>query len=249
MPILHTDAIILQAFAYSETSKILRLSTPAHGLISVIAKGALRPRSPYGGVLEPFTRGHATIYVKEGRELQTLSAFELTRSGQPLGHDLVRFACASVLGELVLRCTTEAADAGLFERLDRALAELAAAEGGAVESVALAHGWAIVSHLGFAPVLDTCVGCGRPLALAEDAHFDYAGGGVRCLECGPSPHARPLPAAARADLARLRTGEAVPLRRTRAHWDLFATFLGRHVLDRAPLRSFAVLAGLVERDR
>ncbi|HWV58791.1 MAG TPA: DNA repair protein RecO [Longimicrobiales bacterium] len=246
MPILETDSIILQAFAYSESSKILRLATPAHGIIPAIAKGAMRPKSPYGGVLEPFTRGTATIHLKGGRDLQTLSGFDLVRSGHALCRDLTRFAAASVLAELVLRTTVESAESGTFDLLDAALRELEAAETGGVDRVALAHAWKLVGHLGYAPVLDACVACGRALGGEEDGFFDYDGGGARCMACGRPPFGRPLPSTARNDLRRLCAGEVVPLTRSAAHWDLFATFLGCHLLEQGSLRSFGVLAGLLD---
>ncbi|NIR44131.1 MAG: DNA repair protein RecO, partial [Gemmatimonadetes bacterium] len=97
MALVSTPATILKTYEYSETSKILRLLTRDHGLCSVIAKGARRPRSRFGGLLEPFSDGVATFYVKEGRELHTLSGFELRRERQALGRELVRYAGAGLL--------------------------------------------------------------------------------------------------------------------------------------------------------
>jgi hypothetical protein len=77
VPIATTESIILKGFAYGDTSRILRLLTRQHGVQSVIAKGALRPRSRFGGVLDPFTEGLATFNLREGRDLHTLSGFEL----------------------------------------------------------------------------------------------------------------------------------------------------------------------------
>ena len=88
---------------------MLRLFTLEHGVRSVMAKGALRPKSRYGGVLEPFTEGTATFYLKEGRDLHTLSGFDLLRSRQALGRSLVGFAGASLLAEIVMRTGTEEA--------------------------------------------------------------------------------------------------------------------------------------------
>ena len=79
-----TPALVLQTYPYGETSRILRLLTPALGLQSAIAKGVTRPRSHFCGVLEPFTTGHATLYLKHSRELQTLAAFELIHARQAL---------------------------------------------------------------------------------------------------------------------------------------------------------------------
>ena len=240
MPLVSEDSIILQAFPYSETSKVLRLLTREHGLQSVIAKGALKPRSRYGGVLEPFTSGVAEFFRKESRDLHTLSAFELTQSRQRLGKDLVRFGAASLMAETVLRTGVEQADAELFVRLERAFDRLEIAPD--VESVALAEAWSLIGHLGFAPALDECLGCGRSLDDDEETSFDYSAGGVRCATCAQQAPGRPLPAAARLVLSRLSSGEAVPLERTAAHWRLLARYLTHHVLEGQQLRSLDFLA-------
>jgi hypothetical protein len=125
-----TRALVLQAFPYSETSKVLRLYTLEHGLRSVIAKGALRPRSRYGGVLEPFTEGTATFYLREGRDLHTLSGFDLLRSRQALGRSLAAFAGASLQAELVMRTATEEPHPALFHTLADAWDALAVAGAG-----------------------------------------------------------------------------------------------------------------------
>ena len=80
-----TRAIVLQTYRYSDTSKILRLMTLEHGPCSALARGALRPKSRFGGLLEPFSEGDATLYMKEGRDLHALSGFELVRERRVLG--------------------------------------------------------------------------------------------------------------------------------------------------------------------
>lgn len=241
MPLVTTEAIVLQTHAYSETSKILRLLTRSHGVRSAIARGALRPRSRYGGVLEPFSVGTATFYLKDGRELQTLSAFELIRTGQPLGSDLIRFGAASLLAELVLKTASEEADPLLFERVDGALRRLAETPRETLETVALAETWALVGHLGFAPTLDVCTGCERDVEPEEDVAFDYAEGGVRCTDCVGLAAGRMLPAHARAALVEMTAGHAPELERTAAHWMLLARFLAYHVVDGARLRALDFL--------
>lgn len=246
MPLITTEAIILQTHAYSETSKILRLLTQTHGVRSAIARGALRPKSRYGGLLEPFTVGMATLYLKDGRDLQTMSGFELVRSGQALGRDLLRFGAASLLAEVVLRTASEAADPALYEQVRRALHRLERAEPEAVESTALAETWALTDRLGFGPELEECLTCGRMLDAAEEAVFDHGAGGVRCVECGEGAPGRRLPTHARHALARLVRGEAVPLERTAAHWQLLARFLTYHLTDGGALRSLAFLTEAME---
>lgn len=242
MSVLTTEAIILQTFKYSDTSKILRLLTRSSGLQSVIAKGATKPKGKFGGILEPFTEGVASFYAKENRDLHTLSNFDLTRSRQGLGNDLVRFGGASLISELILRSGIEEADSDLYDAVRDALDHIQDAPVAAVESVVLGEAWALIAQLGFAPSLQECIGCGREIAPAEEVTFDYVAGGVRCTACSSGTPGRPLPPHARGALVRMIAGEHVMLDRTPAHWRLLARFLAHHVLDGGNLKSLAFLA-------
>lgn len=242
MALVTTEALILQAFKYSDTSKILRLLTRSSGLQSVIAKGATRPKSPYGGVLEPFATGMVTLYIKHHRDLQTLSSFELTRSRQNLGADLTRFGGASLLAELVLRSGIEETDPDLFDEVSASLDRIQEARPEAAEAVVLGAAWTLIAQLGFAPSLEECISCGRPVAPAEEVTFDYVAGGVRCDACSAGTPGKVLPEHARAALVRMLGGEPVELERTAAHWRLLARFLTHHVLDGDSLKSLAFLA-------
>ncbi len=247
MPLVTLDAIILQAFPYSETSKILRLLTRTHGVRSAIAKGALRPKSKFGGVLEPFAEGSASFYLREGRELQTLSAFELLRGHQALGRNLLRFAGASLLAELIMRTGSEEAHPELYDGMREGLAHIEAAPESELEPVLLAEVWSLVALLGFAPALDECVGCGRAIAAGEDVSFDYAAGAVRCADCAAGAPGRALPAHAREALERFLAGQATPAPpRTRAHWALLRRFLFQHVIEGRELHSLDFLESTLD---
>lgn len=250
MPVLTADAIILQSFQFGDTSKILRLFTATHGIQSAIARGALRPRSRYGGILEPFTEGVATIYFKSGRELQTLTGFELSRSQQGLGGDMVRFAGASLIAEIVLRTASEEASPELFTTVRGSLRSILAADQEALEGVLLASGWCIAGLLGFEPALDACVTCGREIDPMESASFDYTAGGLRCAECAIGSPGRPIPAPALATLRRFARGEPVTPAEpaeAKAHWRLFARYLEHHILENGQLKSLPILFDSLDR--
>lgn len=238
MALATTRSLVLQAFPYSETSKVLRLYTLDHGLRSVLAKGALRPRSRYGGVLEPFTEGTATFYLKEGRDLHTLSGFDLIRSRQGLGRSLVGFAGASLLSEVVMRTGTEEPHPALYETLAHAWDVVAAAEGPAEALAAsLAGAWSVVVLLGFEPQAGACVQCGRELADDEPVRFDALAGGVACVQCRRA--GRVLDPESRAELRRMLAGE-VPgggVARPRTQGALLRAYLEAQLAHDRPFRS------------
>jgi DNA repair protein RecO (recombination protein O) len=236
-----TDAIVLQSFPYGETSRIVRLLTRTAGVHSAIAKGALRPRSRYA-TMEPFAEGAASLYIRSTRDLQTLGSFELTRSRQGLGRDLLRFGGASLMAELVLRTASEEAQPGLYDVVAGGLDRLLSADTARLEVTVLAATWHLIAELGFTPDLDACIACGRGVEHTRDASFDYAGGGLRCDGCSAGAPGRRIPARARAALSSFSRGEAVDVGVTEGYWRLLSRYLEHHVLEGAPLRSLHFLA-------
>jgi len=71
--IVRSDAVVLRVRPYSDTSRIASLYTREHGRVSVIARGAMRPKSRLGALLQPMSRISALYYRREGRDLHTLS--------------------------------------------------------------------------------------------------------------------------------------------------------------------------------
>ena len=238
MALVSTRALVLQTFPYSETSKVLRLYTGEYGLRSVIAKGALRPKSRFGGLLEPFTEGTANFYLREGRDLHTLGGWDLIRARQALGRSLSGFAGASLLAELVLRAATEEAHPEVYTALAHAWDDIAAAPTSAdAERFVLTGAWTLVSLLGFEPQTDACVACGRPVDADEPVRFDSSAGGVACTRCRPV--GRVLDPVTRADVARMSRGH-IPepeLARPAAHRALLRAFLDAQLAHDRPFRS------------
>lgn len=238
MPIVTTGSVVLQTHPYSDTSKILRLMTLDHGPQSVMARGALRPRSRLSGVLEPFADGTATFYFKPDRDLHTLSGFELRRERQALGQDLRRFAAASVLCELVLRLAPAERDPELYRVLTTGLDALLEAESERVPGVALAACWIVVDVLGFAPDLGGCARCGDDLS-GRRGRLDVREGSLvceRCLPGGGSLSPREL-----RTLRRLAAGD--PGAETPSHLQvrLLVEFIRHHAAEGIRLRSLDFL--------
>src|SRR5436853_474614 len=128
MPLVTTPAVVLQTYRYSETSKVVRLATRDLGVQSAIAKGALRPRSPFGAGLELLSEGIAQLYYRETRELHTLAAFDLGNLRRELAADVGRFAGATALAEVVLKMAPAAPLPFAYDALTAALDALAAVD-------------------------------------------------------------------------------------------------------------------------
>jgi DNA repair protein RecO (recombination protein O) len=241
MALLATDAIVLHMFDYLESSRILRLVTRDGGVRSALAKGARRSSRRFGSAVDLFAQGNAQLYAKPGRDLDTLSAFDVVEARPALAADLGRFAGASAIAELTLRFGRDAADAGLFEAVNDALDALTISPPNATLTATLAGAWRIVAELGFAPTVDDCAECHAPLAADATVMFSHRAGGALCVRCGRlAPAGRKLPPEARASLREFLAGQhSAPLddASVRAHQRLLREFLAEHLADGRPLRA------------
>ena len=191
-------------------------------------------------MLEPFVEGDATFYLKEGRDLHTLSAFELVRERRVIGHSLGLFTVASVLCELVMRLAPEYRDDDLYQMLVHGLDALHVRAQAGEDGGGLEHIWGLVSTLGFHPQLDECLNCGRSIG-DERARFDFSAGGIFCSNCAPGGPGIEAP-----ELATMRSltrGESVASPQgQQGRW--LADFIRYHMSEGANLRSLPFLREL-----
>lgn len=238
-----TDAIILHAFDYLESSKILRMLTREAGVRSAVAKGLRKSARRFGGGIDLFTRGTAHLYTRPGRDLDTLGGFEDIRVRPEIAADMSRFTGAAVLAELILRFARESdTDVHLFDTLVDAVDAVAEAAGSAAVEAVLAGSWRLVAALGFAPSVEACGDCHTAFASDEAVLFSHPAGGALCQGCGRMARGRVLPPDARAALAGWLRGERMPditESAGRAHQRLLREFLEEHLADGRPLRAYA----------
>lgn len=242
MPLVTTDAVVLHAFDYLESSRILRLATRDAGLQSVIARGARSSQRRFGLGLDLFASGVAQIQTRPGRELQQLSGFDLTGARVELSQDLERFSAASALAELTMRFADGDEPGDLYASLTAALDALAAASGAEARDVGIAGAWHLVATLGFAPAIDSCCSCHAAIAPDEVVSFSQSAGGSACANCVETlPRGRSLPPAARDALRAWTSGQAFAVAdeaMRRAHLRLLREFLEQHLGDGRALRAF-----------
>jgi len=229
--LVSTPAIVLRTYPYSETSKIVRLATRDYGVQSAIAKGVLRPKSPFGAALETLSEGVAQLYHKETRELQILAAFDVTQLRRGLAGNVGRFAGAAALSEVMLKMAPPAPLPAAYEALTFGLDALAGASAEQVDAVATRWLWLLVGVLGFAPQLDACVRDGNE--VSGTVAFSAAEGGVLCAACaGLKPPTR-LPPKAYSDLRALNDEAAeipaLDAAHAAAHRRLVARFIRQHL--------------------
>lgn len=177
-----TEAVVLRSIRYGEADRILHLYSAAKGRIGAIAKGARRPKSRFGGRLEPFFR--LDLMLHEGRgELLTVSSATTVEGYSHLRSSGPALTAGARACDAVLRLLdTPEPNPHAYNLLCRYLGILddPSLPDAAGLPVALSFRLKLALTAGFAPELSSCARCGEAEHLAA---FSGAAGGVVCASC------------------------------------------------------------------
>lgn len=180
MPLIRTEAIVLQSRNFSETSKIIMVFTRDKGRVSIMVKGGRKGSKKFPGGLETLNRVDLQFYHRGGRELQNYKLADLIESYGSLRKNLATTYTALSLAETVQKTTPlEDANAALYDVLAQSFAVL---NGTAVHPWTIR--WAallrICRALGFGMALADCRRCGSKGPMRG---FSLEHGGFVCSSC------------------------------------------------------------------
>jgi DNA repair protein RecO (recombination protein O) len=183
MPLRETEAIVLRTYRLGEADKIASLFTRHLGRLRAVARGALRPKSRYGGTLEPLSYVRLWIFERENRDLLHLNSVEIIESFFSMQKDYRVQLAAQFLAEVGERLLPEReANERVFRLLLAVLRALK--QSGEVNRPLLYFDYWMVRLGGFLPNLSACAECGR--ALGDDGGYYSRGSeGLFCRECRP----------------------------------------------------------------
>ncbi len=94
-------AYLLHHYAYRDTSRILEVFTAEHGRLSLFARGANGPKSPWKGVLRPFQR----LLLSWTGRTEACSLIGAEIDGAPANLKKERLMSGFYLNELLLKLT------------------------------------------------------------------------------------------------------------------------------------------------
>lgn len=183
MAVYKSKGIVLRSIRYGEADRILDLYTRDSGLVSGIAKGIRRTRSRFGGRLEPLSCVDFMAYG--GRTLDTITQAEVLRSFHGVRENLARFeAAGDMVGSVRALSGGDEADRRVFNLLYKALDALEERDSG-FKAIEAAFSLKLAILAGYAPQLDSCLGCEKPLDEFEAGRLYFAPdlGGLLCPDC------------------------------------------------------------------
>ncbi len=177
---VETQAIVLQRFAYGESSQVVHLLTAALGRVVAMARGAWRAKNGYEGPFDLLVRGTVTLSLVQGRELALLLSRKVETAYPKLRCELARHVAATHLLRRVVHFEPVGAGAGAFALVDRALQAIETVALPRLPLLLLAFDARLADLHGLRPDVDQCVRCGSPRQLSR---FVAGSGGVVCVGC------------------------------------------------------------------
>lgn len=195
MPPVSSEAVCVRHWDFSETSQTVSLFTRDLGMLRGLAKGAKRERGRFSGGIDLLTRGRVIALVKSGRELATLTDWDLLETFRHLRSRLDINGVAFYMAELACRMIADAhPHPRSYDALVTALRELAAPA--RIDAALLRYQWTLLDDCGYRPSLEMPPG-------ASIIAFSPAAGGV--IEMAPGVAAWPV---RRETIERIRRLEA-----------------------------------------
>lgn len=178
------DAVVLGAIRWRESSKIVHLYSRELGSIRVIAKGALRPKSPFRGVLETLNHIEAIISVKQTRSLQILTNATLIDSFLQIRDDLEKTAVSfSMLELLAALFSVHEPVEDFFDYSMHLLQQIETSESESNLPFLWHFLYRCSDALGFSWNFENCLNC-HQAATTGPVSLDVDNSGFRCGDCG-----------------------------------------------------------------
>jgi len=116
MELLKIEGIIVNEKPYSETSKLLTILSKELGVITVLAKGAKRPKSSLAGVTTKLVYGYFHILYKEDK-LSILNEVDVINPLINIKKDLTKISYLTYLCELTSQVMKQHVSKELFDLL------------------------------------------------------------------------------------------------------------------------------------
>lgn len=178
-----SDAIVLRVTPWSETSLIASIYARDFGKLSVMAKGARRPKSPFEAALDLLSICRVVFIPKAGDTLSLLTEAKLQRRFRAGSHDLLRLYAGYYVAELLERLTDKGDRQP--EIFDLAVTTLHWLDDQQLELRKVVSLWELqmLRLVGHLPSWRRCVHCGREVAQGEWIAFGVLDSGVLCEAC------------------------------------------------------------------
>jgi len=178
--LISTSAIVLKTIPYGDTSVIARMFTEDQGKVTILAKGAWRPKNNAGALLEPMNHIHLQYYHKNSREIQVLKDGGFTQQFSNLRKELSKVIVGLTIVEMMDKSTLDNNPFPILYRLGWRVLEKLNDEKQNIWLVFVFFLYQLSLRLGFLPNIKKCSKCNADLI---SGCFDNYTGELICVNC------------------------------------------------------------------
>ncbi|NTU90214.1 MAG: DNA repair protein RecO [Actinobacteria bacterium] len=180
MPTYPLKALVLHKTKLGESDSIFTLLAADGSQVRAVAKGVRKPKSRFGGSLEPCSV--VDLLLATGRSLEVICEVRVVETNEACRKDLEHSCAASVVCELLKKCSFEDQPQPiLFDMASVALGNIGRVESERVPLLAAAFIIKVLSLTGYRPMMTNCACCGD--FVDEPTYFSWSDGGVLCSRC------------------------------------------------------------------
>ena len=178
--LISTSAIVLKTIPYGDTSIISRMFTEDQGKVTILAKGAWRPKNNAGALLEPMNHIHLQYYHKSSREIQILKDGVFSQQFSNLRKELNKIIVGLAIVEMMDKSTMDNNPFPILYRLGWRVIKKLNDEKQNIWLVFIFFLYQLSLRLGFLPNLKKCSKCN---AYLTSSWFDDYTGELVCMDC------------------------------------------------------------------
>lgn len=166
---------------------MLKVLTPQRGLVSLMAKGAKRPKSPFYGAFDSIHLLELVYRHQEGKELHTLNECSIMQNRAHHQQDLMHGAVATLIREVIMKSLHEGEGSPeMFDLVNKSLDWL-----DHTREISLFKSYQFIGRFlyklceifGFGIQHTHCINCEHELNPENLHHFDLSEGGFLCQHC------------------------------------------------------------------
>ena len=171
------EGIVVDCIDYKESSKIIKIFTKEKGLISVMARGAKRPKSKMQNLTSVYTK--ALFSLRETNDFFYLIEGKLIEVNLELRSDIKKLYTAATCTDIIIKSLIDNEDDyQIYSLYDKTLEYV-------IKNYRVAITLSMflikyISMLGYKPVLTQCSICGK--TQLKEFGFSIEYGGLTCLD-------------------------------------------------------------------
>ena len=169
--------IIVSETTYGDTSKIINIMTPSHGIVGIMCKGVKSMKSKLRAVTAKYTYGDFHMYYKEGK-LSVLIAVDVIDEFINLKTDITLLSYLSYITDLSYQVSKQNKTPETFNLLIKSALKMN--EGLNPQIITNILEIKLLDFLGVGLNLNGCIKCGDTKNIAT---IDGSSGGYVCKKC------------------------------------------------------------------